>query len=74
VEILNLVFDFCRYLKDYEDSSIKGTAHMPEDVDPWQRATQVAAHPITAYRMVRRFATEFDAIGSHVSQQLERRK
>ncbi|ODN03759.1 Prolyl 4-hydroxylase subunit alpha-2 [Orchesella cincta] len=60
------------YLQDYEDSSIRGTAHMPEDVDPWQRATQIAAHPITAYRMVRRFATEFDAIGSHVSQQLER--
>ncbi len=46
---------------------------MPEDADPWQKATQIAAHPITAYRMIRRFATEFDAVGGHVSQQLEKR-
>lgn len=64
---------FFRYLQDYEESAIKGTSHIPEDADPWQKATQIAAHPITAYRMIRRFATEFDAIGGHVSQQLEKR-
>lgn len=47
---------------------------MPENADPWQKATQISAHPITAFRMIRRFAAEFDAIGSHISQQLEKRK
>ncbi|ODM91854.1 Lovastatin diketide synthase LovF [Orchesella cincta] len=60
-----------KYMKDYEDSSIKATAHLPVDATEWEMATEIASHPIAAYRMVRRFATDFYAIGTHVNKKLE---
>lgn len=61
-------------MHDYEDSSLKLTAHLPKDACPVLKATEIAAHPIAAYRMIRRFATEFHSIREHISQNLETRK
>jgi len=59
-----------RYMKDYEDSTVKGTAHL-QDLDSWQQAAQVSANPLLSYRMIRRFSNEFDVFGAHVNQYLE---
>ncbi|OXA50064.1 Prolyl 4-hydroxylase subunit alpha-2 [Folsomia candida] len=58
------------YLTDYEDSTIKGTEHLA-DADEWTKASQVSSNPLMSYRMVRRFANEFDVFGAHVNQYLE---
>jgi len=60
-----------RYLRDYEDSVLKGTDTLPKDADPWQKAVHTASHPIMAYRMVRRFAQDFYELGTHVNMDLE---
>lgn len=62
---------FFRYLKDYEDSTLKGTSHLPENTDPWQRAAEATFHPLIAYRMVRRFSHEFQKFVIHIHQSLE---
>jgi hypothetical protein len=62
------------YLKDYEDSTVKGTEHLGPDADLWKKASQVSSNPIMSYRMVRRFVNEFDNFGAHVNQRMEESK
>lgn len=62
-----------RYLKDYEDSTLKGTRHLPENTDPWQKAAEATFHPLMAYRMVRRFSHEFQRFVNHMHLSLESR-
>lgn len=59
------------YLADYEDSSVKGTEAFGPGTDEWQKASEVSSNPLLSYRMVRRFANEFDVFGAHVNQYLE---
>ncbi|XP_037036079.1 prolyl 4-hydroxylase subunit alpha-2-like isoform X1 [Bradysia coprophila] len=59
------------YLKDYEDSTLKGTNHLPKNADPWQRAGEATTHPLMAYRMVRRFSKEFQSFVLNLDQVLE---
>jgi hypothetical protein len=58
-------------MKDYEESSIKGTDHLPPEADSWQKATQISSNPLLSYRMIRRFSNEFDVFGAHLNQYLE---
>ncbi|KAJ6641485.1 Prolyl 4-hydroxylase subunit alpha-2 [Pseudolycoriella hygida] len=59
------------YLKDYEDSTLKGTTHLPENSDPWQKAAEATIHPLIAYRMVRRFSKEFQNFVFHMEHHSE---
>ena len=59
------------YIKDYEDSSIKGTKHLDDDPDPFAKPSAVASHPLMAYRLIKRFASEIDALGKEIGRDHE---
>ncbi len=60
-----------KYVRDYEKSSILGTTSLGERASTEEKDKVIAQHPILSYRMLSRYANEFQAIGEHISQNAE---
>jgi hypothetical protein len=52
---------------------MKGTKHLDGDKDPLAKASAVASHPLMAYRLIKRFASEIEALGRDFARDIETR-
>ncbi|OXA64987.1 Prolyl 4-hydroxylase subunit alpha-1 [Folsomia candida] len=60
-----------KYTRDYEKSTILGTSFLGESVRNKERDSIISQHPILAFRMLNRYANEFNEIGKHIAENAE---